>query len=138
LNWDQNDAVFVDALRLFITKLNDESYKGALVVVEGQRDETALRSLGYTGKLFLLCHGGSVIKLVNNAKRFKKIILLLDLDNKGRSLTKKSAIVLEEQKIPIDLFFRRQLASLTHGKLQRVEDLDRYIKYFENDMGKMS
>jgi hypothetical protein len=37
----------VDDLKAFVKKLSDEANNGALIVVEGLRDEEALRSLGF-------------------------------------------------------------------------------------------
>jgi len=127
--WDQN---IIQRLILFIRKLNDECKNGALVVVEGQRDARALESIGFKGDLFLLCHNKSLVKLASEAERYKKTILLLDLDEKGRELTKKAAIILQEKNIKIDLFFRRELAKATKGKIRHIEELNRFSDYLQN------
>jgi len=125
------DKNFVDNLHLFVTKLNDASKEGALIVVEGKRDVESLRMLGLNGDIFQLCQGGSIIKLVHRASKFKKVVLLLDLDRKGRSLTKKSAEMLNKKQIPIDLFFRRELGSITLGRIRKIENLKKYGAYFD-------
>ena len=118
-----------EALVLYIKKLNDESDNGSLVVVEGKRDVSALRSLGFGGKMLMLCHNNNLERLVSKAEKYQKIILLLDLDRKGRSLTKKSAILLEGKKHKIDLFFRRNLSSITYGRVKQIEELSKYAEY---------
>ncbi len=127
--WDQNT---LQALILFIRKLNDESRNGALVIVEGQRDAMALKLIGFKGDLFLLCHNKSLVKLASEAERYDKVILLLDLDEKGRELTKKAAIILQEKNIKIDIFFRRELAKATKGKIRHIEELSRFSDFFQN------
>ena len=122
----------LQALILFIRKLNDECKNGALVVVEGQRDAKALKSIGFKGDLFLLCHNESLVKLASEAERYKKIILLLDLDKKGRALTKKAATILQEKKSKIDLFFRRELAKASKGRVKHIEELTRFSDYLQN------
>jgi len=125
------DKNIVDNLHLFITKLNDASKEGALIVVEGKRDVEALRTLGFNGDIFQLCQGGSIIKLVQMASKFNKAVLLFDLDREGRSLTKKSAEILNKKQIPIDLFFRRELRSITLGRVRRIENLKKFGAYFD-------
>lgn len=127
--WDQD---IIQALMLFVRKLNDECKNGALVVVEGQRDARALRSIGFRGDLFLLCHNKGLVELASEAERYKKTILLPDLDKKGRALTKKAAIILQERSVKIDLFFRRELAKATKGKIRHIEELNRFGDYLQN------
>jgi len=120
------ERLIVESLLIYIKNLNEESRNGALVVVEGKRDVRALRGIGFNGKIFMLCHNNTLIKLIDEARKFSKIILLFDLDRKGRSLTKKSFIVLEAKKNIVDLSFRRQLTSLTRGKVIHIEELNQF------------
>ena len=130
----------IDSLGLFIKKLNDEVNNGALVVVEGQRDAEALESIGFNGEPFLLCHNRGLARLARQAEDKRKVILLLDLDSKGRSLTKKTAILLQEKKHVIDLFFRRELLSATRGRIRQIEELRRfkgYVQQFGNEYSRL-
>ncbi|MGB9659667.1 MAG: toprim domain-containing protein [Nitrososphaerales archaeon] len=119
-------------LMLFTRRLNDECKNGALVVVEGRRDAKALESIGFKGDLFLLCHNESLVKLATKAEKYKKIILLLDLDKKGRALTKRAAMILQEKSRKIDIFFRRELAKASKGKIKHIEELSRFGDYLQN------
>jgi|TARA_Y100000310_G_scaffold279782_1_gene299121 5S rRNA maturation endonuclease (ribonuclease M5) len=118
-----------EALVLYIKKLNDESKNGSLVVVEGKRDVRALRSIGFIGKILMLCHNNNFDRFISEVGKYHKIILLLDLDRKGRSLTKKAAILLEGKKHVIDLYFRRNLSSITCGRVKQIEELSKYAEY---------
>lgn len=118
-----------ESLVLYIKNLNDESENGSLVIVEGKRDVKALRSLGFLGKILMFCNNNNFDSLVYEAEKYHKIILLFDLDREGRSLTKKAAILLEGKKHVIDLFFRRNLSSITYGKIKQIEELIRFSKY---------
>ena len=118
-----------EALVLYIKKLNNESKNGSLVVVEGKRDVRALRSMGFIGKILMLCHNNNFDRFISEAGKYHKIILLLDLDRKGRSLTKKAAILLEGKKHVIDLYFRRNLSSITCGRVKQIEELSKYAEY---------
>lgn len=123
-----------EALVLYIKKLNDESENGSLVIVEGKRDVRAIRSLGYSGNILMLCHNFNFDKLEQKAKKYRKIILLFDLDREGRSLTKKTAILLESKNHVIDLFFRRYLSSITYGRINQIEELSRFAQYIVTEM----
>ncbi|MEM2210909.1 MAG: toprim domain-containing protein [Nitrososphaerales archaeon] len=118
-------------LQLFVKKLNDECSNGALVVVEGQKDVIALNSLGFHGDIFMLCQNGRLIDLAKISEKYRKTILLLDFDAKGRLLTKKAAMLLGEKRRVVDLFFKRMLQSATKGKIKRIEELIKFQEYFE-------
>lgn len=120
------ERLIVEDILVYINNLNEESRNEALVVVEGKRDVRALRGIGFNGKIFMLCHNNSLIKLIDEAKKYSKIILLFDLDRKGRSLTKKSIFVLEAKKNIVDLSFRKRLSSLTRGKIIHIEELNQF------------
>ncbi len=115
----------IQKVALFIRNLNHEAEKGSLIVVEGKRDRTALRSLGFLGKMVMLCHNGSINSLAESASSYKKTILLLDLDNEGRALTKKAAKMLQGKTV-IDLAYRKELGALTKGRIRHVEELIRF------------
>ncbi len=117
-------------LAAYVKKLNDESVNGAIVVVEGVRDVEALKSIGFVGNVFMLCHNSNLQTLAEKAKNYRKTILLLDLDREGRSLTKKAALLLEK-KSAIDLYFRRELSSTTRGRVKHIEELRRFKEYLQ-------
>ncbi len=125
------DLDISESLVLYVKRLNDESRNGALVVVEGLRDLRALRAVGFDGDVLMFCHNGGKRLLVNEAAKYRKSILLLDLDREGRSLTKKAAVMLGDNKSAIDLFFRRELSSVTRGRVSHIEELSRYKDYLQ-------
>ena len=63
------------------------------VVVEGKRDVTALRNLGYDGQLVRLNDGKSILytveKLVRRNGRGSMFIILMDWDRTGEKLAKR-------------------------------------------------
>jgi 5S rRNA maturation endonuclease (ribonuclease M5) len=119
------DDDVVQELAHYVRRLNDECAEGALVVVEGPRDLAALEALGFRGAAFLLSHRAGVQRLVEVMEGYRKAILLLDLDQEGRSLTARVARLLEGRR-EIDLFYRRELAAITRGRVRQVEELGRF------------
>jgi len=114
-------------IKKFMNLLN--SQKASVVVVEGKRDSAALIKLGYSGKLLEFHKFNGMIKFADSAAKYRKIILLLDGDRKGKYLTKK-IIELLERRTKIDLLFKKKLVSITKGKIRFIEQLVCYESYF--------
>jgi 5S rRNA maturation endonuclease (ribonuclease M5) len=114
-------------IKKFINLLN--SQKDGVVVVEGKRDSAALVKLGYSGKILEFHKFNGMIKFADSAAKYRKLILLLDGDRKGRYLTKK-IIELLEHRTKIDLLFKKKLVSITKGKIRFIEQLVCYEYYF--------
>ena len=114
-------------IKKFMNLLNLQ--KDSVVVVEGKRDSAALMKLGYSGKILEFHKFNGMIKFADSAAKYRKIILLLDGDRKGRYLTKK-IIELLERRTKIDLLFKKKLVSITKGKIRFIEQLVCYESYF--------
>ena len=114
-------------IKKFIDLLNSE--KDGVVIVEGKRDSAALVKLGYSGKILEFHRFNGMIKFADSAAKYRKLILLLDGDRKGRYLTKK-IIGLLEHRTKIDLLFKKKLVSITKGKILFIEQLVCYESYF--------
>lgn len=108
----------------FVTLLN--SKKNSIVVVEGRKDEVALKKLGFSGRICQFHSFKGLIRFVDSMPRYKNLILLMDWDRKGSYLTRRIISQLQH-RMTIDLSFKRKLAIITKGKVRHVEDLDRYI-----------
>ena len=114
-------------IKKFMDSLNSQT--NCVVVVEGKRDAAALVKLGYSGKILEFHRFNGMIKFADSAARYRKLILLLDGDRKGRYLTKK-IIELLEHRTKIDLLFKKKLVSITKGKIRFIEQLICYESYF--------
>ena len=114
-------------IKKFMDSLN--SQKHCAVVVEGKRDSAALVKLGYSGKILEFHRFNGMIKFADSAAKYRKLILLLDGDRKGKYLTKK-IIDLLEHRTKIDLLFKKKLVSITKGKIRFIEQLICYESYF--------
>ena len=114
-------------IKKFINLLN--SQKDSAIVVEGKRDSVALIKLGYSGKILEFHKFNGMIKFADSAAKYRKLILLLDGDRKGKYLTKK-IIELLEHRTKIDLLFKKKLVSITKGKIRFIEQLVCYESYF--------
>ena len=110
----------------FIKSLN--SAHNSIVVVEGKRDEDALKKLGYSGKICQFHSFKGLVKFADSMPKYKNLILLLDSDRKGRYLTKRIIAQLQH-RMTIDLSYRKELTIVTKGRVKNIEDLSMYAIY---------
>ncbi len=74
----------IKELRDFVNQINNESIKDSLILVEGKRDLAALSYLGCSGNIRIYHNYKSIVDLADNFRvKYKKLILLLDLDDTG-------------------------------------------------------
>lgn len=130
------DATTIARLRTFVDRLNIESERGSVIVVEGKRDLEALTRIGVTGQVTVLNHYKGVNKFVDSHYDVdKKIILLLDMDRTGKYLTSKLLKQLQSRGRNVSLFYKKTLARISNGKIRHIEDLVSYAPHVKGVMG---
>jgi 5S rRNA maturation endonuclease (ribonuclease M5) len=126
-----NRNLEIDELKKFIVFLNDECKEGSLVVVEGIKDQKALRLLGFNGDIVVLNNFRGIAKFVDNiSNKNKRIILLLDMDQKGKILTSKILSQINSICRHDHLHAKQRLARITGGRLRHIEDLSAFSMPF--------
>ena len=113
-------------LKDFVFELN--SIKNSVVVVEGKRDSSALKKLGYSGKILEFHRFGGMIDFVDSVAKYERLIILFDRDKKGKTLTEKT-IQLLQRRTKVDLSFKRKLRIITKGKIMFIEQLVCYESF---------
>jgi 5S rRNA maturation endonuclease (ribonuclease M5) len=113
-------------IKNFVSNLN--SMKESVVIVEGKRDVAALRKIGFSGKVLEFHKFGGMINFVDHAARYENLIILFDGDKKGKYLTGKT-IHLLQRRTNVDLKFKRNLTSITKGKIRFIEQLVCYESF---------
>ncbi|HIH45967.1 MAG TPA: toprim domain-containing protein [Candidatus Nitrosotenuis sp.] len=113
-------------IKNFISSLNSD--KDSIIVVEGKKDEFALKSLGYKHNIVQFHSLCGLTNFVDFASTYKNVILLFDSDHKGKSLTRK-IIERLERRTRVDLSHKRRLTQITRGKIRTIEELSLYEKY---------
>ncbi len=113
-------------IKNFISSLNSD--KDSIIVVEGKKDEFALKSLGYKYNIVQFHSLSGLTNFVDFASTYKNVILLFDSDPKGKSLTRK-IIERLERRTRVDLSHKRRLTQITRGKIHTIEELSLYEKY---------
>ena len=114
-------------LKDFIFQLNSIE-DSSVIVVEGKRDSTALKKLGYHGKVLEFHKFEGMIDFTDTVAKYERLIVLFDRDKKGRTLTEKT-IRLLQRRTKVDLSFKRRLQEITCGKIMFVEQLVCYESF---------
>ena len=118
---------FSSFLSDLVKELNDLSSEGAAVLVEGKRDATAMKELGYTGPLFTVSIlTSSAAVRVKLRKNVSKMIILTDLDTEGRRLAARYVKFLSHEGVEASLAQRRRLSKASRGVFLHIENLRRF------------
>jgi 5S rRNA maturation endonuclease (ribonuclease M5) len=123
------DQAEVLQLQKFVHMLNEESDNGAVLVVEGKRDIDALESVGFRGNVVTVNNYRGINRLVENLERESRIILMLDMDRKGKYLTHKILTMLQYKGKNVNIFYKKVLSEITKGKIKHIEEITIYSKY---------
>lgn len=121
----------MEKVQLLLEKLALDSVKGCLIVVEGQKDNNALRELGITGKILTAKTGKkSFLDLIMEIEKesYPQVVLLLDFDRRGRELTKRLVRHLESARIGMNVEFWKELHGLVGRDVKDIEGLPRYLE----------
>jgi 5S rRNA maturation endonuclease (ribonuclease M5) len=101
-----------------------------VIVVEGPRDEEALRRLGYKGELVVSSQiGVNDYDLMNQVSRNHfHVLILTDFDRKGAELSQKFSNLLEHEGVKVEGSLRRRVGKLMAALgVFEIEDLDNMI-----------
>ncbi len=106
----------------WIEKIKDS---GKIVIVEGKEDKAALKRLGITNIVQL--NKKPLYKIVEQLVEERKgVIILTDLDKKGKQLYGKLNHDLQQFGVKVDNRFRNFLFKKT--QLRQIEGMDSYIQ----------
>ena len=106
----------------------DENKSGAVVLIEGKRDEIALRKLGFDGPIEKLNRGWPVEKLIAYLdSNYDSCILLMDWDRTGGRLQKKLADSMVGMDIIVSNKLRQNLSKAMKPDTRCVEELTSFL-----------
>ncbi|QQG48081.1 MAG: hypothetical protein HY247_04785 [archaeon] len=117
---------FSSFLSDYVRDLNHLSEDGWAVLVEGKRDESALRELGFKGRLLTVSSfGRGAAEALSGSK---KVAILTDLDREGGVLASKFIKKLAQEGVKTSLAERRRLQVATRGVFLHIENLSRFAE----------
>ena len=106
----------------------EENADGVVILVEGQRDEVALRSLGFTGPIEKLNRGWPIDRVVVYiAENYGNCIVLMDWDRTGGRLQRRLMDSMTSLDIRPSDECRRALSKAMKPDTMCVEDLPSFL-----------
>jgi 5S rRNA maturation endonuclease (ribonuclease M5) len=124
----------LENLTELLTELQNDNLE-IPVIVEGEMDEAALRSLGLRGKIVRLHSGKSILNLCEDlAKEHDLLILLTDWDKRGVRFYKSLKKLITANDMKYNDKYWIKLRNLCSKDIQVIEDLKKYMDNLENNL----
>ena len=110
-----------------------ETNKSIPVIVEGNKDVSALRELGLVGEIITLNRGKNLYDFcLDITERFQKVIMLLDWDRVGESLTKTLSMHLNGHWEEFS-YFRELFKVHCQKEIKDIEGIPKLLRRLEGD-----
>lgn len=118
----------LEALEAWVDEVEARGAMGAVLLVEGEKDEGTLRRLGITARIARVHGQGSLMRVAEAlaAEGAREVILLTDWDRTGGRLARRLSEILAATGLRVDLELRGQLARAAR-EIRHVESLDTYL-----------
>jgi 5S rRNA maturation endonuclease (ribonuclease M5) len=115
-----------------LDELRTQSEAGVPIIVEGRRDEAALRRLGVVGSVQCLkARGESRHEFLDRLDGTKEAIVLTDFDREGKKLETWLYKELSQRGVRSDLRLWIRMRSLARTEVRSVEELPSFIRALE-------
>ena len=106
-----------------------EKFKEYVILVEGKRDASTLKSFGFQ-KVYTIHKTGVSLRerieeIASNVLKKEKVCILTDLDKQGKKLYLLTKSILQELGVKIDSSFR---GLLIKAKISHIEGLSNFLK----------
>jgi len=122
---------FFDEFSRIVEALVKESASGVPIIVEGARDERALRRMGVKGEIVVL-RSFKDLRETFEKRRLARVILLLDLDSEGERMILMAKKALEGVVKSVDIGYRRRLKRFKAIGLTEIEALPGFAERLLN------
>jgi 5S rRNA maturation endonuclease (ribonuclease M5) len=119
------------ASRIF-QDLQDQSNAGVPIIVEGRRDEAALKKLGINGPIHCLkATGEPRFRFIERLDGSKRAIVLTDFDREGGELGTWLYQELSYRGVRADNQLWRKIRGLARAEVRSVEELPSFVRSLE-------
>src|SRR6266852_8170658 len=119
------------AARIF-QDLQEQSDSGVPIIVEGRRDEAALRKLGVKGTILCLKSTGEPrFRFIERLDGSRRVIVLTDFDREGGELGTWLYQELSHRGIRADNQLWRKIRGLARTEVRSVEELPSFVRALE-------
>ncbi len=112
--------------------LRKSAGEGVPIIVEGRRDEDALRKLAVAGRVLCLkARRGSRLDFLEQLDGFRRVIVLTDFDREGRELRAWLYRELSRLGVKADDTLWRRVKLLSRADVRSVEELPSFFRALE-------
>jgi len=126
-------------LKMSFTKLSNliEELKifgeqGIPVLIEGQKDEQALKELGVNGNFIKVSGSGlKLFEIAEIAAQSARVVILTDFDRKGNELAKRLSEDIQSLGSHPDLRLRKIIMGITRRYIKDIQSLPRHMEQLE-------
>ncbi len=109
------------------------SESGTPIIVEGRKDEAALRRLGVKGRVYCLkARGESRHEFLERLDGASDAIILTDFDREGKKLETWLYKELSQRGVKSDLKLWSRIRSLARTEVKSVEELPSFVRALEH------
>jgi len=116
----------VEKIEKALEKIRELANEGIPILVEGKRDEEALRTLGVEGRIIKVSQQ-SLNTLIDQLHKYRRVLILTDFDEKGEKIAKTLSSLLEiEGTIPI-YEMRNELKHALAGQVSCIEGIKKTL-----------
>lgn len=120
-------------LSRIVEELSFRTKHGTPILIEGKKDEEALRELGINGNIIRV--SGSGLKLFEVAEMAvessPEVIILTDFDKKGNILARKLSEDIQSLGSHPNLNIRKKIMNITQRYIKDIESLPKHLKQLE-------
>jgi len=115
-----------------IGEIRQQSEAGVPIIVEGRRDEAALRKLGVSGSVHCLkARGESRHEFLDRLNGTREAIVLADFDREGKELETWLYKELSQRGVKSDLKLWIRMRSLARTEVRSVEEIPNFVRALE-------
>lgn len=112
-----------------LDELREYSAKGTPIVVEGVRDEDALRELDVKGPIFQISSNKrTALNFLEYLARYGRVIVLTDFDRTGEELAKFCLKHLQRLGPKPIVHLREELRALLHKDIKEIQGLSKFLR----------
>ena len=123
------DSETFEKLEMTIERIKERSSKGAAIVVEGKKDEEALRDLGISGPIHHVpSKGRSPLNSLSDLADYDEAIVLTDFDRTGEKLARFCERQLQKSGLTVFSELRNRLKNLVRKAVKDIEGISSFVR----------
>ncbi|MCS7131591.1 MAG: toprim domain-containing protein, partial [Hadesarchaea archaeon] len=125
-----------ERIKELLFELEEYSEEGVPIVVEGARDEEALRELNVKGPIFQISSSKkTALNFLEDLARYRRVIVFTDFDEAGDELAKFCAKHLQRLGPEPVMHIREELKTLLRKDVKEVQELARFLRNQAGESG---